>query len=157
MELIVVAVAGVVLLIVIIAAISKRRSINRHSYVDSDELERLENEFEGESGLDFTDIPPQTSQGRGRKKRQNTTTDCQQGNSDVYSSLLYYVCLDDNTYGPFSLEQLKTYPLLEDTLITTNTLNGSWFEAKYFECLDELFHPNLPFRIDADGVIIRSE
>ncbi len=74
---------------------------------------------------------------------------------DLYSTLQYYVILDKKIYGPLSLEQLKTYPLLEDTLITTNTLNGSWFEAKYFECLDELFHPNLPFRIDADGVIIR--
>ena len=70
---------------------------------------------------------------------------------------VYAVYLDGNIYGPFSYEQLKSYPLLEDTLITTNTLNGSWYEAMYFECLDDLFRPNLPFRIDADGVIIRTE
>lgn len=76
---------------------------------------------------------------------------------DVYASLLYYVYLDGGKYGPFSLEQLKTYPLLEDTLVTTNTLNGIWYEAKYYECFDDLFHKNLPFRIDADGVIVRTE
>lgn len=157
MGIIAIAVAGVVLLIVIIAAISKRKSLNRNGYINPDELERLENELDGESDTNSSNVPRQTSPRGDRRKRNNVTDNPQQGNSDVYLSLLYYVYLDDETYGPFSLEQLKTYPLLEGTLITTNTLNGSWFEAKYFECLDELFRPNLPFRIDADGVIIRSE
>lgn len=150
-------IAGVVLLIVIIAAISKRRSLNRHSYVDPDEFERLADEFTEETDANSVEASSQISQERNWIKRQKRNSSSQNRSQNVYSSLLYYVYLDDNTYGPFSLEQLKTYPLLEDTLITTNTLNGSWFEAKYFECLDELFHPNLPFRIDADGVIIRSE
>ena len=47
------------------------------------------------------------------------------------------------------------YPLLEDTLITTNTLGGEWYEAKYFECFDEMFNPHLGFRIAEDGTIIR--
>jgi hypothetical protein len=157
MELIAVAVAGVVLLIVIIAAISKRRNLNRHSYIDPDELERFADEFIEETDANSVEASSQTSQERGRVKRRKNNSSSQDRTSNAYSSLLYYVYLDDNTYGPFSLEQLKTYPLLEDTLITTNTLNGSWFEAKYFECLDELFRPNLPFRIDADGVILRSE
>lgn len=129
---------GVVLLIVIFSALTKKKELNQ------------ENQREHPSSSD-------------RIAEQNNSYTIQERNSttsrnvvnDVYSSLLYYVNLDNNFYGPFTLEQLKTYPLLEETLITTNTLNGSWYEAKYFECLDDLFHPNLPFRIDADGVIIR--
>ncbi len=129
---------GVVLLIVIFSALTKKKELNQ------------ENQREHPSSSD-------------RIAEQNNSYTIQERNSttsrnvvnDVYSSLLYYVNLDNNIYGPFTLEQLKTYPLLEEPLITTNTLNGSWYEAKYFECLDDLFHPNLPFRIDADGVIIR--
>lgn len=58
-------------------------------------------------------------------------------------------------YGPFLLSEIKEYPLLEDTLITTNTLGGDWYEAKYFECFDDMFNSNLEFRIAEDGTIIR--
>lgn len=76
---------------------------------------------------------------------------------DVFSSpdLLFYINLEDTVYGPFSLSEIKEYPLLEDTLITTNTLNGEWYEARYFECFDEMFNPHLGFRIAEDGTIIR--
>lgn len=76
---------------------------------------------------------------------------------DVFSSpdLQFYVHYEETVYGPFSLVEIKEYPLLEDTLITTNTLNGEWYEAKYFECFDEMFNPHLGFRIAEDGTIIR--
>lgn len=76
---------------------------------------------------------------------------------DVFLSqnLLFYVNLENTTYGPFTLEEIKEYPLLEDTLITTNTLGGDWYEAKYFECFDDMFNSNLGFRIAEDGTIIR--
>lgn len=77
---------------------------------------------------------------------------------DVFSSpnLQFYVKLEETVYGPFLLVEIKEYPLLEDTLITTNTLNGEWYEAKYFECFDEMFNPCLGFRIAEDGTIIRN-
>lgn len=76
---------------------------------------------------------------------------------DVFSSpdLQFYVNCEEIVYGPFSLVEIKEYPLLEETLITTNTLNGDWYEAKYFECFDEMFNPHLGFRIAEDGTIIR--
>ncbi len=140
-EIIIIFVFATVLLIVILAALAKKKKLNRD--------ERREIRY----------TPREEETLRGEEQNQSTPIQATSSNvsTDVYSSLWYYVYLEDNTYGPFSLDQLKTYPLLDDTLITTNTLNGSWFEAKYFECLDELFRPNLPFRIDADGVIIRSE
>ena len=51
----------------------------------------------------------------------------------------YFIRIDNETYGPFSLSELKiNYGecLTEDTLITTDTLNGEWYEAKCFECFD---------------------
>lgn len=150
--IIAIGVFAVVLLIVIISALSKKKKLNGSNHVNS-------NETVPESSDDGTQAAPQqsTQTRRNLTKRKKSNHVARENDQDVYSSLLYYVNLDGNTYGPFSLEQLKTYPLLEDTLITTNTLNGTWYEAMYFECLDDLFRPNLPFRIDADGTIIRTE
>ena len=149
-ELIIIGIFAVVLLIVIISALAKKKKLNGFNHIDSTEMGRV-------SSDDRTQAAPQQSAQtrRNSTKRKKSNDISRVDDQDVYSSLLYYVNLDGNTYGPFSLEQLKTYPLLEDTLITTNTLNGTWYETKYFECLDDLFCPNLPFRIDADGTIIR--
>ena len=88
----------------------------------------------------------------GCKKKTETTE-----SGDVFSSpdLQFYVNFEETVFGAFSLSEIKEYPLLEDTLITTNTLGGEWYEAKYFECFDEMFNPHLGFRIAEDGTIIR--
>lgn len=93
----------------------------------------------------------------GVANQQSSSVSSKQGKVDLYSTLQYYVIVDKKNYGPLSLEQLKAYPLQEDTLVSTNTLGNKWYEAKYFECLDNLFGHDLPFRIDEDGVIIRGE
>lgn len=138
-EIIIVAVFAAVFLIVIISALAKKKRLNQDERSEIHHIPRVEESPRVVEQSHSTPI---------QEESRNVGT-------DIYSTLLYYVYLDGNTYGPYSLAQLKTYPLLEDTLITTNTLNGTWYEAKYFECLDDLFRPNLPFRIDADGVIIR--
>lgn len=86
------------------------------------------------------------------KKKTDTTE-----SGDVCSSpdLQFYVNFEDTVFGPFSLSEIKEYPLLEDTMITTNTLGGEWYEAKYFECFDEMFNHLSGFRIAEDGTIIR--
>lgn len=144
--IIVLVILAVILVIVIIAASAKKKKLNN-------------------TGPNLTSITPSeetrqiTSAERRTTPQQSLPSSSDHGRIDVYSTLLYYVYFEGSTFGPFSLEQLKAYPLLEDTLITTNTLNGTWYEAKYFECLDELFKSNevLPFTIDADGTIIRLE
>lgn len=90
----------------------------------------------------------------GRKKKDTQT---ENNSGDIFSSpdLFFYVYFEDMTFGPFTLDEIKEYPLLEDTLITTNTLGGEWYEAKYFECFNDMFNPNLGFRITEDGTIIR--
>jgi hypothetical protein len=64
--------------------------------------------------------------------------------------------ITDVVYGPLTLSELKNdYPILEDTLITTDTLNGEWFEAQCFECFDELFKRNQDFYVNEFGEIVR--
>ena len=73
------------------------------------------------------------------------------------TELKFYISLDNEEYGPFTLSELKAdYPILEDTMITTNTLNGEWYEARYFECFDELFYRQQEFRINEFGEIVRN-
>ena len=87
------------------------------------------------------------------RKKQAVSTDSR----NVFSTpgLQFFINFEGTVFGPFSLSEIKEYPLLENTLVTTNTLNGEWYEAKYFECFDEMFNPNLGFRIAEDGTIIR--
>ena len=75
--------------------------------------------------------------------------------SDAFSGIAYYILIDNTIFGPFSLDEMKQYPLLEDTLITTNTLDGDWHEARYFECFSDLFRNLYEYRIAEDGTIIR--
>lgn len=88
-------------------------------------------------------------------KKKNTKKDDRDGNVFSSPSLLFYVNFENTIFGPFTLEEIKEYPLLEDTLITTNTLEGEWFEAKCFECFDDMFNSHLRFSISEDGTIIR--
>ena len=67
----------------------------------------------------------------------------------------YFIKMDDEVFGPFTLAEVHQYPLLEDTLVTTNTLNGEYYEAKYFECFDDIVQSTKPdFKIADDGTII---
>lgn len=143
--MIIVATFAIALIIVIISALTPKKKLNQEGRRESHYTSREE------------ETPRVVEHSHASATQRIEDTSSRNVSNDVYSSLLYYIYFDNNTYGPFSLEQLKSYPLLEDTMITTNTLNGTCYEAKYFECLDELFRPNLPFRIDADGTIIRTE
>ena len=70
------------------------------------------------------------------------------------ANLHYFINVENEVYGPFSLSELKSYPIMEDTLITTNTLD-EWYEAKYFECFDDIFTAQRGFRINEFGEIVR--
>lgn len=57
----------------------------------------------------------------------------------IYNDDLYYIYLNNIIYGPYLLDQMQDLPLLPDTLITTNRLNGEWYEAKDFACFANKF------------------
>jgi len=61
------------------------------------------------------------------------------GEITMYDGDLYYIYLNDVIYGPYLLEQMQDLSLLPDTLITTNRLNGEWYEAKDFGCFANKF------------------
>jgi hypothetical protein len=109
-----------------------------------------------------------------KKKKTPSVAPANQSNA-VVTEMLYYINIPvedfktnefgeivrdmkDEVYGPFSLQELKSdYPILEDTLISTDTLNGKWYEARCFECFDELFKRNQGFYINEFGEIVKTK
>ena len=49
----------------------------------------------------------------------------------------FYVKMDGETYGPYSVRELMNLGLLDDTLITEEGMNGEWHQASEFD-FDEL-------------------
>jgi len=56
----------------------------------------------------------------------------------------YYVELDEQQYGPFTLEQIRSFGILPDVLICVPQDSEEWKQAKEYEELKDLF------RFDAD-------
>ncbi len=94
----------------------------------------------------------------GRKKETLVDSTIVQNNVMDNSPMLYYIYMDEEIFGPFTILELKNdYPIMEDTLITVDALNGEWFEAKYFECFDDLFNRDQGFYINEYGEIIKTK
>ena len=89
------------------------------------------------------------------KKEETSSSPAQLPVVDAFSGIAYFVFLEGDVFGPFTLEEIKEYPLLEDTKVTTNTLGGEWYDAKYFECVADMFENHSAFRILEDGTIVR--
>ena len=45
----------------------------------------------------------------------------------------FYVKMDEQEFGPYSLNEIKELPLLDDTLVTESRLNGEWRPACEFD------------------------
>lgn len=92
------------------------------------------------------------------KKETPALAALNQSNVSDSNEMHYYIWFDNEVYGPFSLQELKNdYPIMEETLITVDTLNGEWYEAKCFECFDELFNINQGFYINEFGEIVKTK
>lgn len=50
--------------------------------------------------------------------------------------LRFFVKMDGQQYGPYSLDDIRKLPLLDDTLVTADSLNGEWHYAKDFDFED---------------------
>lgn len=48
----------------------------------------------------------------------------------------FYVKMDGQEFGPYSLAEIKELPLLPDTLVTESRLNGEWVTAETFDFED---------------------
>ena len=50
----------------------------------------------------------------------------------------FYVKMDEQEFGPYSLNEIKELPLLDDTLVTESRLNGEWRPACEFDLSEAL-------------------
>jgi len=77
--------------------------------------------------------------------------------TDNYIGELQFFIYDDNEVkGPFSLSELKMYFIISpETQITTDTLNGEWYDAKHFEYFDDFINKDDGFSINEFGEIKR--
>lgn len=70
----------------------------------------------------------------------------------------YYVALDSEVYGPYSLDELLDLGLLPDTLVCTSEAEADWHEAESYpelaclfnddSCSDERIEPDEALRIN---------
>lgn len=58
----------------------------------------------------------------------------------------FYIKMDEQEFGPYTLDEIKELPLLDDTLITEARLNGVWYPAKEFDFvgLSDTINSNKP-------------
>ena len=50
--------------------------------------------------------------------------------------------MDGQSYGPYTVKELMELPLLDDTLLTEESMNGEWLPAKRFDFEDMLKKEN---------------
>lgn len=90
-----------------------------------------------------------------RSSDANTVAELQNSNVPENEEL-YYIYHNNEVEGPHSLNALKRkYLIKRETLITTDTLNGEWFEAQYFECFDGEIERNENIEINEYGEIVK--
>lgn len=66
----------------------------------------------------------------------------------------FYVQMDGETYGPYSAKEILGLGLLDDTLVTEESLNGEWLPAKRFDFQD-MYLKESGTVINEDGSIRR--
>lgn len=50
----------------------------------------------------------------------------------------FYVQMEGQSYGPYTVKELMELPLLDDTLLTEESMNGEWLPARRFDFEDML-------------------
>lgn len=80
--------------------------------------------------------------------------------SEIYK---FYVQMDGETYGPYSAKAIKELDLLDDILVTEESMNGQWLPASKFDFDDmvrkeegvasQTSTPTSPHSIPTGGVI----
>lgn len=66
----------------------------------------------------------------------------------------FYVQMDGATYGPYSAKEILGLGLLDDTLVTEESLNGEWLPARRFDFQD-MYLKESGTVINEDGSISR--
>ncbi len=66
----------------------------------------------------------------------------------------FYVKMDETTFGPYSAKEILGLGLLDDTLVTEESLNGEWYPARRFDFQDMYLKESRTV-INEDGSISR--
>lgn len=53
--------------------------------------------------------------------------------SEIYK---FYVQMDGETYGPYTAREIRDLELLDDIMVTEESMNGQWLEASKFDFED---------------------
>ena len=62
----------------------------------------------------------------------------------------FYVQMDGETYGPYSAKEIKELPLMDDILVTEESMNGEWLPAGRFD-FDDMVTKELSVFVHEDG------
>lgn len=68
----------------------------------------------------------------------------------------FYVKMDDDTFGPFSAKEILALDLMDDILVTEESMNGTWLPARRFDFQD-MYLKESGTLINEDGSISRLE
>lgn len=62
----------------------------------------------------------------------------------------FYVQMDGETYGPYSAKEIKNLQLIDDILVTEESMNGEWLPAGRFD-FDDMVTKELSVFVHEDG------
>jgi hypothetical protein len=69
-------------------------------------------------------------------------------------SYKFYVQMDGQVYGPYTAAAVNNLQLLDDTLVTEESMNGEWLPASRFDFEEMMRKESAPsFRVNRDGSI----
>ena len=66
----------------------------------------------------------------------------------------FYVKMDGETFGPYSAKEVRDLQLMDDILVTEESMNGDWLPAREFD-FEDMARKELETLINDDGTISR--
>lgn len=68
----------------------------------------------------------------------------------------FYIQMDGDTFGPYSAKEMLDLELLPDTMVTEESLNGTWYPASRMD-FNDMYLKETGTVINEDGTIHRSD
>lgn len=66
----------------------------------------------------------------------------------------FYVKMDGETFGPYSAKEVRDLQLIDDVLVTEESMDGEWLPAGHFD-FDDMVIKELGASVNEDGTITR--
>ena len=75
--------------------------------------------------------------------------------SFIMNKYQFYVKIDDDTFGPYTAKEILVLELLDDVMVTEESMNGEWLPAKDFD-FEDMYRKEVSAYINEDGTINRN-